>query len=171
MRALLAIAQVWSMLAFAASEDGGMVAQRDPVQLEIADYRPVSQRAPTQDEIRAALLQIFKERRIPVTSNATRRLRLELLETQKRDGEGLGACARVRSQIVETGKEYLPKGEVLTERCVLSSQPKVPAAGSVNWIGVADAISRGSDKKNPLIDAYAQALSEVIANLERRLAR
>jgi hypothetical protein len=54
---------------------------------------------------------------------------------------------------------------------VLSSQPKVPAAGSVNWIGVADAISRGSDKKNPLIDAYAQALSEVIANLERRLAR
>jgi hypothetical protein len=60
---------------------------------------------------------------------------------------------------------------VLTERCVLSSQPKVPAAGSVNWIGVADAISRGSLKKDPLTDAYAQALSEVIAHLERRLAR
>jgi hypothetical protein len=108
MRALLAIAQVWSTLAFAASEDGGMVAQRDPVQLDIADYRPVSRRVPTQTEIRAALVQIFKERRIPVTSNATTRLRLELLEAQKRDGEGVRACARVRSQIVEAGKEYLP---------------------------------------------------------------
>lgn len=171
LRALLAIAQAWSMPALASSEDGGVSAQRDPVQLEIADYRPLSQRAPTQDEIRAALVQILKERRIPVTSNATMRLRLELLEAEKRDEEGVKACARVRSRIVETSKEYLPKGEVLTERCVLTSQPRVPAAGSINWIGVADAISRMSHKKDSLTDAYAEALSEVIATLERRLAR
>jgi len=108
---------------------------------------------------------------IPVTSNATTRLRLELLEAEKRDEEGVKACARVRSRIVETGKEYLPKGEVLTERCVLTSQPRVPAARSINWIGVADAISRISHKKDSLTDAYAEALSEVIATLERRLAR
>jgi hypothetical protein len=72
---------------------------------------------------------------------------------------------------VETGREYLPKGEVLTERCVLSSQPKVPADGNINWIGVADAISRTSRKRDALTDAYAEALSEVIANLDRRLAR
>ncbi len=84
---------------------------------------------------------------IPVTSNATTRLRLELLEAEKRDEEGVKACARVRSRIVETGKEYLP--ERLTERCVLASQPKVPADGNINWIGVADAISRISRKKDP----------------------
>jgi len=171
LRALLAIAHAWSMLAFASSEDGGVPPQRGPVQLEIADYRPLSQRAPTQDEIRAALVQILKERRVPVTSNATTRLRLELLEAEKRDEEGVKACARVRSRIVETGKEYLPKGEVPTERCVLTSQPRVPAARSINWIGVADAISRISHKKDSLTDAYAEALSEVIATLERRLAR
>src|SRR5260370_20884159 len=76
LRALLAIAQAWSMLASASSGDGGVSAQREPVQLEIADYRPPSQRAPTRDEIRAALVHVLKERRIPVTSNATTRVRL-----------------------------------------------------------------------------------------------
>ena len=159
------------MLALGSFEDGGVLAQRAPVQLEIADYRPVSQRAPTQDQIRAALVQVLRDQGIPVTSNATTRLQLELLEAEKRDEQGVKACARVRSRIVETGKEYLPKGEVLTERCIFTSQPKVPADGNINWIGVADAISRASRKRDTLTDAYAEALSEVIANLDRRLAR
>jgi len=51
----------------------------------------------------------------------------------------------------------------------LTSQRKVPADENINWIGVADAISRGSRKKDAMTEAYAQALSEVIANLTRRL--
>src|SRR5262249_22759338 len=155
--------------ALASSEDGGVPVQRSPVKLEISDYRPMVQRAPTQDEIRTALVQILKDRGVPVSSNATTHLRLELLEAEKRDDEGVKACARVRSWIVESGKEFLPKREMVTERCVLTSQPRVPAEGSINWIGVADAISRASRKKDPMTDAYAGALSEVIANLERRL--
>ena len=45
MEDLPAIAVGWSMLALGFAEDGGMVAQRTPVQLEIADYRPPSQLA------------------------------------------------------------------------------------------------------------------------------
>ena|GEM_PF-3775121 len=108
---------------------------------------------------------------MPVSSTATTHLRLELLEAEKRDEEGLKACARVRSWIVGTGKEFLPKREMVTERCVLTSQPRVPALESINWIGVADAISRASRKKDPITDAYAEALSEVIPNVERRLVR
>ena len=37
--------------------------------------------------------------------------------------------------------------------------------------GVADAISRSSRKKDSITDAYAEALSEVIANLKRTLDR
>jgi hypothetical protein len=91
------------------------------------------------------------------------------VESEKRDEEGVKACARVRSWIVEIGKEYLPKREVVTERCALSSQPKIPANGNINWIGVADAISRSSRKKDSVIDTYAEALGEVIANLKRTL--
>ena len=171
MQALSAIALGWSMLGFGFAEDGGVRAQRTPVQLEIADYRPPSRRVPTQEEIRSGMVQILKEQGITVTSSATTRLQLELLEAEKRDEEGIKACARVRSRIVETGKEYLPKGQLLSEHCVLSSQPKVPADGNINWIGVADAISRGSRKKDAMTEAYAQALSEVIANLTRRLPR
>ena len=171
MQALSAIAVGWSMLAFGFAEDGGVRAQRTPVQLEIADYRPLSQRVPGQDEIRSGMVQILKEQGIPVTSSATTRLQLELLEAEKRDEEGIKACARVRSRIVETSKEYLPKGELLSEHCVVTSWPRIPADGNFNWIGVADAISRGSRKRDAMTDAYAQALSEVIANLKRRLAR
>ncbi len=169
MRTLLVIAHSWSMLVLGASEDGGLPAQRRSVQLRVADYRPMSQRAPTSDEIRAALVEVLRAQKILVTSDAKTHLWLELVESEKRDQEGIQACARVRSWIVEIGKEYLPKREVVTERCALSSQPKIPADGNINWIGVADAISRSSRKKDSITDAYGEALSEVIANLKRTL--
>ncbi len=164
---VVVIARLWWMLA--ASGDGGVVAQRSPVQLEIAEYRPMPKREPAADEIRQALLDVLNEQRIPVSSNAKTRLRLELVEA--RDDEGNKACARVRSWIVDIDKEYLPKREMITERCVPTSQPRIPAEGNINWIGVADAISRISHKTDALTDAYAQALGEVIANLRRWLDR
>jgi hypothetical protein len=169
MGTLLPVMYAWSMLLSGASEDGGISAQRRPVQLQIADYRPTSQRKPTADEIRAELVEALKAQNIPVASDAKTQLWLELIESGKRDEEGIRACARVRSWIVEIGKEYLPKREVVTERCVLSSQPKVPAEGNVNWIGVADAISRSSPEKDAMTHAYAGAISEVVANLKRTL--
>jgi hypothetical protein len=169
MRTLLVIAHSWSMLVLGASGDSGIPGQSRSVQLQIADYRPMSQRVPTSDEIRAALVEVLRAQKIPVTSDAKTHLWLELVESEKRDEEGVKACARVRSWIVEIGKEYLPKREVVTERCALSSQPKIPANGNINWIGVADAISRSSRKKDSLTDAYAEALGEVIANLKRTL--
>ncbi len=167
MRALLVIAHSWSMLVLGASEDGGLPAPSRSVQLQVADYRPMAQRVP----IRAALVEELRAQKILVTSDAKTHLWLELVESEKRDEEGIKACARVRSWIVEIGKEYLPKREIVTERCALSSQPKIPAEGNINWIGVADAISRSSRKKDSMTDAYAEALSEVIANLKRTLDR
>jgi hypothetical protein len=172
MRAMLAVTHLWSMLAFAASGDAGVVvAQRSPVQLEVAEYRSMPKREPTADEIRTALVEVLKEQRIPLSSSAKTRLRVELVEAEKRDDEGGKACARVRSWIVEIDKEYLPKREMVTERCVVTSQPRISAAGNINWIGVADAISRVSHKSGALTDAYAEVLGEVIANLRRALDR
>jgi hypothetical protein len=162
------IAQVWWMLA--ASADGGVVAQRSPVQLDVAEYRPMAKREPTAEEIRAALLDVLNEQKIPVSSSAKTRLRVELVEVEKQDDESK-TCARVRSSTVDIDKEYLPKREIVTERCVPTSEPRISAAGNVNWIGVADAISRVSHKSGALIDAYGQVLSEVIANLRRWLDR
>ncbi len=155
----------------AASGDGGVVAQRSPVQLEIAEYRPMPKREPTADQIRAALLDVLNEQRIPVSSTAKTRLWVELVEPESGDDNGAKTCARVRSWIVDIDKEYLPKREMITERCAPTSQPRIPAAGNINWVGVADAISRVSHKTGALTDAYAQALGEVIANLRRRLDR
>jgi len=163
------IAQVWWMLA--ASADGGVVAQRSPVQLDVAEYRPMAKREPTAEQIRAALLDVLNEQKIPVSSSAKMRLRVELVEAEKHDDEGTKTCARVRSWIVDMEKEYLPKREIVAERCVPTSWPKVPAEGDVNWIGVADAISIASHNSDALTYAYAEALSEVIANLRRRLDR
>jgi len=162
------IAQVWWLLAVSA--DGGVVAQRNPVQLDVADYRPMAKREPAAEDIRTALLDVLEEQKIPVSSSARTRLRVEIAEAEKQDDEGK-TCARVRSWIVDIDKEYLPKREIVTERCVLTSEPRIPAAGNVNWIGVADAISRVSHKSGALTDAYAQVLSEVIANLRRWLDR
>jgi len=128
----------WSMLLSGASEDGGISAQRRPVQLQIADYRPTSQRKPTADEIRAELVEALRAQNILVASDAKTQLWLELIESGKRDEEGIRACARVRSWIV-------------------------------NWIGVADAISRPSREKDAMTHAYAGAISEVVANLKRTL--
>jgi len=162
------IAQAWWLLA--ASADRGVVAQRSPVQLDVADYRPMAKREPAAEDIRTALLDVLEEQKIPVSSSAKTRLRVEIAETEKQDDEGK-TCARVRSWIVDIDKEYLPKREIVTERCVLTSEPRIPAAGNVNWIGVAEAISRVSHKSGALTDAYAQVLSEVIANLRRWLDR
>jgi len=162
------IAQAWWLLA--ASADRGVVAQRSPVQLDVADYRPMAKREPAAEDIRTALLDVLEEQKIPVSSSAKTRLRVEIAETEKQDDEGK-TCARVRSWIVDIDKQYLPKREIVTERCVLTSEPRIPAAGNVNWIGVADAISRVSHKSGALTDAYAQVLSEVIANLRRWLDR
>lgn len=167
MRAAM-IAQVWWILV--ASADGG-VAQRSPVQLDVAEYRPMAKREPTAEEIRAALLDVLNEQKIPVSPSAKTRLRVELVEAEKHDDEGTKTCARVRSWIVDIDKEYLPKREMITERCVPTSQPRMSAVGNTNWIGVADAISRASHKSGALTDAYAEALDEVIANLRRRLDR
>src|SRR5215471_21705504 len=133
------IAQAWWLLA--ASADGGVVAQRSPVQLDVADYRPMAKREPAAEDIRTALLDVLEEQKIPVSSSAKTRLRVEIAETEKQDDEGK-TCARVRSWIVDIDKQYLPKREIVTERCVLTSEPRIPAAGNVNWIGVAEAISR-----------------------------
>ena len=162
------IAQAWWLLA--ASADRGVVAQRSPVQLDVADYRPMAKREPAAEDIRTALLDVLEEQKIPVSSSAKTRLRVEIAETEKQDDEGK-TCARVRSWIVDIDKQYLPKREIVTERCVLTSEPRIPAAGNVNWIGVAEAISRVSHKSGALTDAYAQVLSEVIANLRRWLDR
>ena len=164
------IAQLWWVLA--AGPDAGVVAQRAPVQLELADYRPMPKREPTVETIRAALLDVLNDQRIPVSSTARMRLRVELVQAEKLDDEGTKTCARIRSWIVDLDREYLPTRETNTERCVPTSQPRVPASGDINWIGVADAISRASHKAaDALTDAYAEALNEVIANLRRRLDR
>jgi len=138
--------------------------------LDVADYRPMAKREPAAEDIRTALLDVLEEQKIPVSSSAKTRLRVEIAETEKQDDEGK-TCARVRSWIVDIDKQYLPKREIVTERCVLTSEPRIPAAGNVNWIGVAEAISRVSHKSGALTDAYAQVLSEVIANLRRWLDR
>ncbi len=65
-------------------------------------------------------MEVLRAQKILVTSDAKTHLWLELVESEKRDQEGIQACARVRSWIVEIGKEYLPKREVVTERCALS---------------------------------------------------
>ena len=138
--------------------------------MDLADYRPLAKREPAAEDIRTALLDVLEEQKIPVSSSAKTRLRVEIAETEKQDDEGK-TCARVRSWIVDIDKQYLPKREIVTERCVLTSEPRIPAAGNVNWIGVAEAISRVSHKSGALTDAYAQVLSEVIANLRRWLDR
>ena len=161
------IVQVWWIFVLLA--DGGVV-QRSPVQLDVAEYRPMAKREPAADDIRTALLDVLEEQKIPVSSSAKTRLRVEIAETEKQDDEGK-TCARVRSWIVDIDKQYLPKREIVTERCVLTSEPRIPAAGNVNWIGVAEAISRVSHKSGALTDAYAQVLGEVIANLRRWLDR
>jgi hypothetical protein len=159
------------LFGFAAPEDGGEPAQHRPVQVKLTDLRPLSERAPTDEEIMAALVQRLKDRRIPVGPNATTRLEIELLKAEKRDEEGVKACARVRSWIVESGREFLPKTEVVTERCVLTSQPKIPADGTVNWLGLANALSRRPPNQAAFAQAYLEALDQVVANLERRVGR
>src|SRR5215813_7395413 len=94
------IAQLWWILA--ASADGGVAAQRAPVQLEVADYRPMAKRDPTPEVIRAALLEVLNEQKIPVSSSAKTRLRVELVEAERHDDEGTKTCARVRSWIVDS---------------------------------------------------------------------
>jgi len=118
------IVQVWWI--FVLSADGGVV-QRSPVQLDVAEYRPMAKREPTAEEIRAALLDVLNEQKIPVSSSAKTRLRVEIAETEKQDDEGK-TCARVRSWIVDIDKQYLPKREIVTERCVLTSEARIPAA-------------------------------------------
>ena len=71
------IVQVWWI--FVLSADGGVV-QRSPVQLDVAEYRPMAKREPTAEEIRAALLDVLNEQKIPVSSSAKTRLRVELVE-------------------------------------------------------------------------------------------
>jgi hypothetical protein len=159
-----------SILATASAEDAG-TAQRSPVQLKIDDRRPTPERVLTREQIHAALVQVLKEQRIPVTSNATTILLLQLLDSEKRDEQGIQACARVRGWIEQTGKEFLPKNEVLRERCALTSQPKVAAEGGFNWLGLADALSRSSGRTDSFTSAYGETLSEVIRSLERWLPR
>lgn len=171
MRALTALLLATSStLVIASPEDGG-TALRSPVQLKIDDLRPGPERVLTGDQIRAAVVQTLKEQRIPVTSNANTVLQLQLLVSEKHDDQGVQACARVRGWIEQTGKEFLPKNEVLRERCALTSQPKVPAEGGFNWLGLADALSRSSGRNDSFTSAYGEALHEVIRNLERRLPR
>jgi len=170
-RTLTALVLVTSTtLAIASPEDGG-TPQRSPVQLKIDDFRPTQDRVLTGDEIRTALVQVLKEQRIPVTSNANTILLLQLLVSEKHDDQGVQACARIRGWIEQTGKEFLPKNEVLRERCALTSQPKVPAEGNFNWLGLADALSRSSGRNDSFTSAYGETLNEVIRNLERRLPR
>lgn len=167
---VVVLAHVWWILA--AVPDAGVVAQRSPVQLEVAEYRPMQKREPTAEDVRAALLDVLREQKIPVSSAAKIRLRVELVEPETDDEKGTKTCARIRSWIVDIDKEYLPKREMITERCTATSQPRIPSAGTVNWIGVADAISRVSRKSaDALTDAYAEALGEVIGTLRRRLDR
>lgn len=67
------------------------------MQLKISDYRATSQRAPTADEIREALVEVLRAQKIPVSPDAKTHLWLELKDSEKRDEEGIKACARVRS--------------------------------------------------------------------------
>src|SRR5215470_2674241 len=85
---------------------------------------------------------------------------IRLFRRLQRSVQGSSECVRLRLK-----KQIRPAADHLT------SQRKVPADGNINWIGVADAISRGSRKKDAMTEAYAQALSEEIANLTRRLPR
>jgi hypothetical protein len=101
MGTLLPVMYSWSMLLSGASEDGGIPAQRRLVQLRIGDYRPTSQRTPTADEIRAGLVEALRAQNISVSSDAKTQLWLELIESGKRDDEGIKVCARVRSWISE----------------------------------------------------------------------
>ena len=167
---------VWGTLVLA--QDAGTAGPAAPVRiqrtlrLELVDSRPKVNRDPTTSAVENAIRDALGREAIRFAPDAKTTLRLELLQVERREGVALMICAQVRGRIVESGRDFLPSSDTVTERC-LQGSPKMPsydgANVSPNSVTEAAATLLGAFGDRPVSRAFGAALAEVIANLQRKL--